>query len=310
MKILRRLFLGIFISFVAVFVLGTVSYLGVKKVDIKFNELVELPIPSILRLSNMTESFILSIEEAHSYRLYGNAESKEEYFSNMKEFNRLMTELKKELHYGTSEIPAEDTVLINDISGKVSTLNKLVVDDFAQYEQTREPGNTSFDPFSEKKTEIVVLLHNYMEMEKEEIVTAKAEVNALSVQIGIEMIFVVLTVLVVIILINGLIAKSIVSPIRSLEEAAKKVGKGDLDVRVKVSGKDELSILSAAFNSMADNVGQSHLKLETQVIARTAELQEKLVELEKMNELMTGREVKMIELKKEVEALKNQLGKA
>lgn len=46
--------------------------------------------------------------------------------------------------------------------------------------------------------------------------------------------------------------------------------------------------------------------LETQIQERTKELQEKIGELEKFNKLAIGRELKMIELKKEIELLKNK----
>lgn len=48
-------------------------------------------------------------------------------------------------------------------------------------------------------------------------------------------------------------------------------------------------------------------KLEEQVKERTKELQEKIGEMEKFNRLAVGRELKMIELKKEIEKLKDQL---
>lgn len=48
-------------------------------------------------------------------------------------------------------------------------------------------------------------------------------------------------------------------------------------------------------------------ELELQVVERTKELQEKIEELEKMNRLAVGRELKMIELKEEIKQLKNQL---
>jgi len=49
--------------------------------------------------------------------------------------------------------------------------------------------------------------------------------------------------------------------------------------------------------------------LEEKVKERTKEIQERVVELEKFNKLAVGRELKMIELKKEIEKLKEKLEK-
>jgi len=49
--------------------------------------------------------------------------------------------------------------------------------------------------------------------------------------------------------------------------------------------------------------------LEEQVKERTKELQDKIRELEKFQKITVGRELKMIELKKEIEKLKEELEK-
>ncbi len=46
-------------------------------------------------------------------------------------------------------------------------------------------------------------------------------------------------------------------------------------------------------------------KLAVEVTRKTAELEARIVELEKMNDIMVGREVKMTELKEEIKNLKN-----
>lgn len=76
--------------------------------------------------------------------------------------------------------------------------------------------------------------------------------------------------------------------------------------------KDELGMLSRAFSTMVNKLKDSYLTLEKKVKERTGELDEsnklletKLNELERLNKLMVGRELKMIELKNEVEKLKD-----
>lgn len=345
MKIAHKLYLVTVVSLITIAGLSYVSYLGVKKIDVSFNDLVQFPIPSILRLSNMTEVFILSVEEAHSYRLYGQTESKQEYYENAREFDRLMTELKKELHYGTPDILNEDTNFIDSISSQVKTLNEIVVADFEQFEHatTTRMSAPETDPFQAQKDSVVSLLHQYREMEKDEVENARTEVNDLTYQ-TIEMILIAFILLSLILLItNSLLARSITKPLRTLEEAAKRLGQGDFDNKIEIAGKDELSLLASTFNTMSDNVRQSHSSLESEVrertaelektkedleqtvaertaelekaktgleqtvAERTAELQKKFEQVEEMNTMMTGRELKMIELKKEIADLKNKL---
>jgi nitrate/nitrite-specific signal transduction histidine kinase len=116
--------------------------------------------------------------------------------------------------------------------------------------------------------------------------------------------------------------------------------------RVETESRDELGMLANSFNLMAENVREAHEALEKKVKERTAELEKsksgleemvilrtaelekskseleqmvldrteeiqgKLAELEKVNAVMVGRELKMLELKQEIEALKNKSGGA
>ena len=53
------------------------------------------------------------------------------------------------------------------------------------------------------------------------------------------------------------IARSISEPLNKLQEAAVKVGKGELGTRVEVSAKNEIGVLAAAFNHMVDELEAS-----------------------------------------------------
>jgi len=131
---------------------------------------------------------------------------------------------------------------------------------------------------------------------------------------------------------NVLVSQTIIKPIRELEKNTKKVAKGDLNVKVKIKTGDELEELGKNFNLMLETLKaqqealeESKKDLEMKVQARTRELkelterqeeiikertkelQEKLEELEKFQKLSIGRELKMVELKKEIERLKEEL---
>ena len=87
--------------------------------------------------------------------------------------------------------------------------------------------------------------------------------------------------------------------INSILEVLQKVAAGDMDVSVKLSGKsDEIDALGAGVNMMIEEVRE-----------RTRELEEKNRELKKFNELAIGREIRMVELKKRVKELEDELQK-
>ena len=51
-----------------------------------------------------------------------------------------------------------------------------------------------------------------------------------------------------------LLSRRLVGPLRSLAQAARQIGVGDFNVRVKVQNKDELGLLSLTFNAMVERI--------------------------------------------------------
>ena len=162
-----------------------------------------------------------------------------------------------------------------------------------------------------------------------------------------EIIFTISSSIVAIILFLFLIlTKVIIVPIEKVREGIKRISSGNLDWRLDIKRNDEIGILSQGFNQMADKLKELYYNLEKKieertkeleeaknileikVAARTRELQElvkerekiieertkelqrKIDELEKFHKLAVGRELKMIELKKELEKIKTQNQKA
>jgi len=87
-----------------------------------------------------------------------------------------------------------------------------------------------------------------------------------------------------------------ISGIYTLKDSVERVTKGDLEQRVKIETNDELGNLANSYNKMIDQLRESKLNIEQKVAERTQQL-------EKLNKYMTGREMKMIELKKKIVTL-------
>jgi signal transduction histidine kinase len=72
-----------------------------------------------------------------------------------------------------------------------------------------------------------------------------------------------------------LLVRSLTRPIAALADAARRIGTGELSHRIRVSGSDELAILSGAFNDMAGNLDENR--------RQNALLQSQLIQAEKLS---------------------------
>ena len=72
------------------------------------------------------------------------------------------------------------------------------------------------------------------------------------------------------------LARSMVRPIRTLDEGARRIGAGDLEQQIVIRTGDELEGLADQFNRMTAQLGESYAGLERKVEERTAEVTESL----------------------------------
>lgn len=92
---------------------------------------------------------------------------------------------------------------------------------------------------------------------------------------------------------------NLVRPLSKLKEATKKIAAGELDQKLEIVANDEVGELYAGFNKMASDLKESRSNIEQKIAERTDELQ-------KLNKFMTGREIKMIELKEKIKELEEK----
>jgi len=93
------------------------------------------------------------------------------------------------------------------------------------------------------------------------------------------------------ILVLVLMSKHLITPLTQLQESVKKVAHGDYNVLIEVSGNDEIAELSRNFKQMLTQIKQNEERLKIhgreleQVVAeRTAELNDKIADLEQKKE--------------------------
>jgi two-component system NtrC family sensor kinase len=82
-----------------------------------------------------------------------------------------------------------------------------------------------------------------------------------------------------------LVARRILTPLRTLRHGVERIGSGDLAVRLEVKTGDELEMLADEFNRMSARVREAYTGLEHKVAERTQELVALNQQLEEANRL-------------------------
>lgn len=109
-----------------------------------------------------------------------------------------------------------------------------------------------------------------------------------------------------------LISNSITKPLSKLQKGTDIVAKGDLNHKVGTEARDEVGQLSRSFDKMTIAIKESRTDIDKKIEAQTVDLvrqksnaDKARQDAEEINKAMVGRELKMIELKEEIENLKN-----
>ena len=102
------------------------------------------------------------------------------------------------------------------------------------------------------------------------------------------------------------LTKSITNPIFELRDAAEKIAKGNLNIKIKSKSKDEIGQLAESFNKMVYNVKKSKKELKEYNKQLQKKINEKTKELQNVNVIL---EKKVRERTKELEKAKKNLNK-
>lgn len=116
-----------------------------------------------------------------------------------------------------------------------------------------------FDAHFERALNMLDQVHNLAQGELTEYM---ALAHAVWRRALVTIVFVFVVGLGVAIVVGSALARSILRPLRLLEEGADRFGTGDLSHRVSLATQDELGHLGGTFNAMADKLAKSQKTLE------------------------------------------------
>lgn len=110
-------------------------------------------------------------------------------------------------------------------------------------------------------------------------------------------------------------ARRITGSIKELSIASKKVTRGDYDLDLShdlLTREDEVGSLAQSFKAMLEKLNAKITQVETAnntVLETQRHLKERNAELERFNKMVIGRELKMVELKREIAVLESKISK-
>jgi methyl-accepting chemotaxis protein len=108
-------------------------------------------------------------------------------------------------------------------------------------------------------------------------------------------------------------SKKLIVPLTDLTGIAKQIAGGNIDITVDkklLASKDELGSMATSFNTMILTLRENIRKLpesNTQLVEAKKKVDFNNSKLERMNSLMIGRELRMTEMKKELEELNKRV---
>lgn len=143
------------------------------------------------------------------------------------------------------------------LRSKVNTLEELAL---SSTKHARAYLEEELNPFLE--TELLPLVYGYQSHTQERlgeqlrwIVVRSATTTRVALATSI-------VAIVVAVVLGFLVWRSISGPIQVLHSAAVRIGEGQLDTRVDLDSKDEIGVLAAAFNRMAQELGATTVSVD------------------------------------------------
>lgn len=217
---------------------------------------------------------------------------------------------------GNKIVYSSDNSLVGEVrNDDADILKKVFNKKSGEWEYVKNPENEKyinsklgpymsiFVPILNANAEVVNVVEIYITMSK-----VATFIQSFSLSVAGLVLIVGVSILIALYLSLYLI---VVKPIKTLNHVTQEVAQGVFNSQIVLKSSDELGQLFTHFDEMRQKLSQvlQHLQilnsnLEQKVTDRTKALDQKLLELEKMNSLMVGRELKMVELKKEIAYLK------
>lgn len=270
MKLINKLTLGHLIVGIFVIVVALAGMTAINNIDRAFNEVSEQTLPVIetledvraagLKMGGSASEFALIRAETKSNVTTVEDAEKEQVISAIKQYDSAILRYEEMVN---KFFPEEKYLLEN-----VKTSGRKLQNASTEIIALKEQGASGkivlekWEEFEAAKQEFQKAVNDAIAYEHKEMASRKLGTeNAIAASLK-TILFGGLLTLAAAIILGVYISRTISDPIIKLKDAAVEIGKGKLDTRVNIKSGDEVGILAACFNQMAQNLQQGGRELQ------------------------------------------------
>ncbi len=264
MKLINKLTLGHLIVGLLVIAVAFAGISTINHINVTFNEVAEQTVPALkavedartagLKIAVYTSEFAFINPENRTIKIALESEEKELVESSIKQYDAAILQYEELVNKYFSQ----ERDLLENIKSSGGRLKKISAELIALKEQNASGSIVleKWEEFEEAQQEFLKATNDAITYEDRKFAERKQGVeHAIATSVKNILIAGLLTFIIAIVLgVN--ISKSISKPIIKLKNAAVELGKGKLDTRVDIKSSDEVGILAACFNQMADRLEQ------------------------------------------------------
>ncbi len=172
----------------------------------------------------------------------------------------------------------------------VTTLSKYILNEAKTGWQTAEFSEIA-DAIQEELTALELVIDQHLQLHLQQLSTTEEFVNEKYQHALVVITLTSAAVILLTILVFILMMRSILGPVKILQEGTRQIGTGNLGYRVRINTGDEFEFLAREFAKMAEELSRYHEDLETKVLKRTAALQQAKEQVQNLSQkLLTVQE--------------------
>ncbi|MEK7460553.1 MAG: hypothetical protein AAB628_03330 [Patescibacteria group bacterium] len=203
--------------------------------------------------------------------------------------------VQENLSGGLKDVVLQTSGFLNFINKEIVDTKVFGVQSDEYYQIATKAIDGTFEFYADTSSELLLLFD-------QRIKELEAKRNIITLAVGLIMLFVAYLFLGFYLGLQKVIV--------ALRQTTEEMVSGGGGASISLDTKDELGEVASLFNRLAQALTRSNMELK-ETLAKQLKTEEALevraVELEKFNRLMVGRELKMVELKKEIAELKEKL---